>query len=407
MPARPIQSMSSAPFAESIAESLAERLRAAQSTLARQWLDELNAILPVERGEVFPGDQLLDHIPQIIAEIANYLKAPESEAISANTAVMAKAAELGELRYSQRASVHQLLREYHLLGELLERFITEQVAAMDGNADAVESLSALSRVSQSVRVLQQQTVDTFVGKYSETIERQTAQLRGFTRLVSHEIRQPLGVLQLVARLLPANDPASLPLIQRLTRNVTQLGDIAGKLERISRVSRINDEDTPTEQQVDFAALARDVKRQLEDMALARGVQVVIDDLPQLITDAGRAELVLVNLIANAIKYADPEKADRYVSIGRAPFSPASIVVEDNGIGIAPAKLTVIFEQFIRAHVDRDDELGVQGLGLGLAIVQDSMEAMGGSVKVSSTEGAGTAFTLTWPRPQSPHPDARS
>ena len=59
-----------------------------------------------------------------------------------------------------------------------------------------ESLSALSRASQSVRVLRQQTVDTFVGRYSETIERQTAQLRGFTRLVSHEIRQPLGVLQL-------------------------------------------------------------------------------------------------------------------------------------------------------------------------------------------------------------------
>ena len=84
-------------------------------------------------------------------------------------------------------------------------------------------------------------------------------------------------------------------------------------------------------------------RQLEDMALARGVQVVVnDDLPRLITDAGRAELVIVNLIANAIKYADPDKADRYVTVGRAPGSPASIVIEDNGIGIAPGKLAAIF-----------------------------------------------------------------
>ena len=265
------------------------------------------------------------------------------------------------------------------------------------DADAVGALQALSRVAQSVRVLQQQTVDTFVGKYSETIERQTGQLRGFTRLVSHEIRQPLGVLQLVARVLPQDDPASVPLIEMLARNVTRLGDVAGKLERLARVSRVSDSDTPTEQEVDLTAVARDVERQLEDMALARGVRVVIDEnLPRLVTDAGRAELVLVNMIANAIKYADPDKADRFVAISRTPGSEASIVVQDNGIGIAADKAAAIFEQFIRAHVDRDEELGAQGLGLGLAIVRESMEAMGGSVTVTSEEGAGTAFTLTWP-----------
>jgi signal transduction histidine kinase len=388
--------MSSAPFAESISESLAARLRAAQSVIARQWLDQLNEILPVDRREVFPGDQLLDHIPQLIVEIAEYLRAPESEAIAANTAVMAKAAELGLLRYAQRSSVHQLLREYHVLGTLLERFITDAVAEMGPEADAVGALLALSRVGQCVRVLQQQTVDTFVGKYSETIERQTAQLRGFTTLVSHEIRQPLGVLQLVARILPKNDPASIALIEMLDRNVTRLGDVSGKLERLARVSRANDADTPTEQDVDLTALARDVERQLDDMATARGVRITVaDDLPRVVTDAGRAELVLVNMIANAIKYADPDKADRFVAITRTPGSAASIVVQDNGIGIAPGKLAAIFEQFTRAHADRDEELGAQGLGLGLAIVRESMEAMGGSVTVTSEEGAGTVFTLTW------------
>jgi signal transduction histidine kinase len=388
--------MSSTPFAESISESLAARLRAAQSVIARQWLDQLNEILPVDRREVFPGDQLLDHIPQLIVEIAEYLRAPESEAIAANTAVMAKAAELGLLRYAQRSSVHQLLREYHVLGTLLERFITDAVAEMGPEADAVGALLALSRVGQCVRVLQQQTVDTFVGKYSETIERQTAQLRGFTTLVSHEIRQPLGVLQLVARILPKNDPASIALIEMLDRNVTRLGDVSGKLERLARVSRANDADTPTEQDVDLTALARDVERQLDDMATARGVRITVaDDLPRVVTDAGRAELVLVNMIANAIKYADPDKADRFVAITRTPGSAASIVVQDNGIGIAPGKLAAIFEQFTRAHADRDEELGAQGLGLGLAIVRESMEAMGGSVTVTSEEGAGTVFTLTW------------
>lgn len=394
--------MSSAPFAESTAESLAAKLHAAQRQLAGQWLEQLNAILPVEKQEVFPGAQLLDHIPQIIEEIAHYLKAPAEEAIGANTAVMAKAEELGLLRYQQRASVHQLLREYHLLGTLLEEFITCEVAKMGTRADAVEALQALGRVSQAVRVLQQQTIDTFVGKYSETIERQTGQLRGFTRLVSHEIRQPLGVLQLIARMLPSNEPGAGRLVEMLGRNVSRLGDTAGKLERLARLTRASDGDSPTEQEVNFTALCGDVARQLEDMAASRGVTIVVDDdLPCIVTDSGRAELAVVNLMANAIKYSDPDKTDRFVRVRRTPGSGPSIVIEDNGIGIPAGKVVVIFEQFVRAHSDRDEELGAQGLGLGLAIVRESMEAMKGSVTVTSEDRAGAAFTLTWPTPETP------
>ena len=229
--------MSTAPLAESVPESLASKLNAAQAELARRWLEQLNSILPVARHDVFPGEQLLDHIPQLIGEIAAYLRAPEDQAIEANTAVMAKAAELGMLRYEQRASVHQLMREYHLLGTVLEQFIAHEVSTMAG-ADPLGALQAMVRVSQSVRVLQQQTVDTFVGKYAETIDRQTSQLRGFTRLISHEIRQPLGVLQVLARVMPADDPATAPLVQTLERNVVRLGDVAAKLERLARVARV-------------------------------------------------------------------------------------------------------------------------------------------------------------------------
>ena len=94
--------MNPAPFAESTGASLAARIEAAQRDLAMRWLEQLTAILPVETREVFPTAQLLDHIPELIAEIAKYLRAPHDEAIAANTAVMTKAAELGALRHEQR-----------------------------------------------------------------------------------------------------------------------------------------------------------------------------------------------------------------------------------------------------------------------------------------------------------------
>ena len=145
---------------------------------------------------------------------------------------MAKAAELGPLRYEQRASVHQLLREYHLLGTLLEQFITDEVAAMGPDADPVGAFQALSRVSHSVRVLQQQTVDTFVGNTPKPSSGKPRTAR-FTRLVSHEsasrwasCRSWRGCCRLTTRPRPPRE--------MLGRNVDRLGDVAGKLERLAR-----------------------------------------------------------------------------------------------------------------------------------------------------------------------------
>lgn len=387
--------MSSTPFADSTAESLAAKLRVAHRDLAEQWLNDLRAILPVATEDVFPGTQLLDHIPELITEIANYVGDPNREAIAANTMVMTKAAELGELRYQQRASVHQLLREYHLLGLVLEGFIAREVTKLGPAVDPLDALDAMARVSESIRILQQQTVDTFVSRYAATIERQTAQLRSFSTLISHEIRQPLGVLQLVSRIIPAADPKTRDLLATMERNVTRLGDVAGKLERLARLTR--NADSPSEQDVDLTALAKDAVSHLTDMALARDVAIDVDaDLPRLITDAGRAELAIVNLVANAIKYSDPAKPRRYVRIARDAGKVNAITVEDNGIGIPAQKLAGIFEEFVRVHDDRDEELGAQGLGLGLAIVRDCMHAVNGTVGVTSEEGVGTTFTLAWP-----------
>lgn len=389
---------STLPTDESL-ELLARRIHEAQADLAATWLDRLQALVPRNANSIFPSSSLLDHIPQLISAIADYVAAPDAEEIGANTAVMTKASELGALRYNQRATVHQLLREYHILGDVLETFCADEVARAPVAIDTQDALRAVRRVMQSVRVLQQQTVDTFVAKYTETIEGQTTELRGFTRLVSHEIRQPLGVLQVLAKMWPAPRGADEQrLVDTLNRNVVRLGEVADKLERLARLSRARD-DTPTEQHIEMFALVTDVASQLKDMAEARDVHVrVSPDLPTLVIDPARLELVFVNLLANAIKYADPSKPQRVVDVEPLDGQELTVVVSDNGIGIPANRLDVVFQQFVRVHADRDDELGAQGLGLGLSIVRESMEATGGSVSVTSREGEGTSFTLSWQRP---------
>ncbi len=371
-------------------EHFARSLSSNHSVLAAVWLERLDQLLEVEARQVFPSHQLLDHIPELINQIAAYLRAPNDQAIAADTVVMAKAAELGLLRFDQRASVHQVLREYQIFSEILDEFFAREVAALGEGGDASAVVQVLSRAQQAVRVLMQKTVDAFITRYTETIERQNAQLRNFSRLVSHEIRQPLGVLQVLTRVLPLpeGDTDALRLRDTLDRNVGRLGEVAGMLERLARLSR--PDHAPNEQHVELTALVRDMATQLSDMAQSRGVSFVIDEhLPALVVDAGRLELVMMNLLANAVKYSDPAKPSRVVYVECDATAPRPrVCVRDNGIGIPASKVAVIFDQFVRVHAHLDVELGAQGMGLGLSIVRECMDAMGGSVVRPISRGRG-------------------
>ena len=179
------------------------------------------------------------------------------------------------------------------------------------------------------------------------------------------------------------------------------------VENLQRIARMKDPiDVPSEQQVDLASLAHEVERQLHEMAQARQVVVrIAPDLPTLTADPARLELVLLNLIANAIKYSDPHKADPFVEISAARRAVDAVAddpnsftlcVRDNGLGIAEADQPAIFDRFFRAHAHRDQELGVTGSGLGLAIVIDCVQALGGAIRCESRSGEGTEFFITLP-----------
>ena len=383
------------------AESVAERMRADHAVLAGRWFKRLHDLLPVEATEVFPSESLLDHIPALIVDISAYLRAPEAEAIAANTLVMEKARELGTLRHHQRASLHQLLREYQLLGGVLVAFVQEEIVRSSLAPSPRECVDVVARLHQSVDVLMQETVETFVRLYTATISEQADRLEQFTRMATHEWRQPLGSLQFAVTLLrqapiePARVTRTLELMER---NVAHLVQMTHKLERLARI-REGDDD-PVVQEVSVTAVAQQAARQLREMAESKDVRVyVADDLPTLTVDVGRLELTFVNLLSNAIKYSDAGKAERIVEVVGGPESDAEcrLVVRDNGIGIPADRIDSIFDRFSRAHADRDDLYGVTGVGLGLSIVADCVRAMGGRVAVESSEELGTAFLITLPR----------
>jgi signal transduction histidine kinase len=385
---------------------IAERMRAEHQTLAERWFRRLLDLLPVDARDVFPTESLLDHVPSLILEISGYLRQPEEEAIAANTAILDKARELGALRHGQRASLHQVLREYQVLSGVLVTFVLEEMDRLHLAPSASESILIVSRLNQAVNVLSQSTVETFVSLYTQTIAEQKERLEQFTRMAAHEWRQPLGALQFGVSLLrhPGLDTERAErTLGAVERNVQHLVELTHKLEVIARMR--SGGDSPIVQEISATVIAQEAARQLREMADARGVDMrVAEDLPTLTVDVGRLELVFVNLLSNAVKYSDGSKSERYVVVtGSADGDTCRIEVRDNGIGIPEHALAGIFQRFTRAHADRDDLAHVAGVGLGLSIVDDCVRSMRGRIEVQSVEREGTLFVLTLPRTPSARP----
>ncbi len=384
------------------ATALADRIEAGQRDISHRWLERLTELLPVDVRDVFPSDQLLDHIPAIVDEIAAYLRAPDDEEFAANTTVITKAQELGLLRHGQQASVHQILREYALLGTVLEQFVVDTTSALPVAPTPNECFAVMHRVGRAVQTLMQITVDTFIAAYTDTITRQTEQLAGFNRMVSHELRNPLNTLHLVIGMLGATSDGELPALRTrvaplLQRNVTRIADILSSLEGLARARE--DTDTPIVQRIEVGAVASEVARQLADVAAARGVAIrIAPELPSVTVDMARLELALMNLVSNAIKYSDPKKNDRHVEIsGAAIDGRCTIAIRDNGLGIPAEVVPQLFRRrFLRAHGHLDHALGNDGTGLGLSIVHECLSSLGGAVEIESSEGAGTTVTMTLP-----------
>ena len=380
-------------------DAIAERMRIEHRTLAARWFERLLDLLPVDARDVFPTENLLDHIPALILEISEYLRQPEQDAIAANTAILDKARELGELRHGQRASLHQILREYQVLNGVLVSFVLEEMERLAVVPPAADCVALASRLHQAVDVLSQSTVEAFVTRYTQTIADQNERLEQFTRMAAHEWRQPLGALRFGVGLLrkpELGEAQTERALSAVERNVQHLVDLTDKLEAVARTQN---NDNPIVQEVSARTIAQEAGRQVREMADSRGVDVRInDDLPVITVDVGRLELVLVNLLSNAIKYSDPDKPERFVEVsGQDDGEWFRIDVRDNGVGIPSDALTTIFQRFTRAHVDRDDLSHVAGVGLGLSIAEDCTTAMGGHIDVRSTEGEGSTFSLTLPK----------
>jgi signal transduction histidine kinase len=213
---------------------MSRRVAAERESLAARWLLRLREALAVAANDIFPSDHLLDHVPALVDEIAAYLSAPADNEIAANTAVMSKARELGQLRHAQHASVHQLLHEYEILGDILETFLVEETERLHLQPSLAECFHVQRRLTYAVRVLMRTTVDTFISEYTTTIQEQNERILAFNRAASHELRSPIGTLMFAGALLESDVAGRESAADRARRGRGRYAEPAARRSHRSR-----------------------------------------------------------------------------------------------------------------------------------------------------------------------------
>ncbi|HMI55911.1 MAG TPA: HAMP domain-containing sensor histidine kinase [Gemmatimonadaceae bacterium] len=382
-----------------LAKVLADRMRESRDDLTRRWLDRISARVSLDPNRVFPTDALLDHVPLLISGIADYIENPE-KVILADIPVISKAMELGELRFEQGFDEYQLLKEYEIFGGILFSFLSRIADDIDEPCSRGEILACAHRLFLAVALIQQATLTHYLSLVKERLNEREQRLRGFNRALSHELRNLIGAIGGAAEILEldgTSEEQQRTMVSVIARNSVNM-KVA--LENLVELSRL-DQDTRQSRHVALPEAAAEVVRQLRETARARGVEIrLAPDLPAVEVSAAAFELCLSNLIANAIKYSDPTKEKRWVEV-RAQVTSAVdlgqsetlVEVRDNGLGVPEAKRARLFQRFFRAH--EETQSGIDGIGLGLSIIRETVASMGGRAWADFLED-GTAFFFSMP-----------
>jgi PAS domain S-box-containing protein len=228
--------------------------------------------------------------------------------------------------------------------------------------------------------------------YNEDLRKSNMELDRFVYSVSHDLRAPLasilGIVQLSE--LETEDERILQHFDLIKTSVKKLDTFIQDILDYSRNAR----QEVRYESINFRELLNEVTGNLKFMSQEYGevgVQLKVASGISFMSDRSRLSVILNNLVSNAIRYADHQRSDPYVEVDiKLSEEEAVITVKDNGIGIPLEHQHKVFDMFYRASTQS------VGSGLGLYIVKETIDKMGGSIELESEPGKGTTFTIHLP-----------
>jgi nitrogen-specific signal transduction histidine kinase len=267
----------------------------------------------------------------------------------------------------------------------LDKYLTLKESVINNHTyNVIKSYEAISRVKALEHEAEVQRSKT------EIIEKKNAELDSFFYRVSHDLKGPisslLGLHNLVK--LEIKDENAKQYFEMYQSQIMRINNIVMDLINITRMNHA----ASNLVKIDFDLLVTEcieAYHYLHNYSIIKFIREVDPNI-EFYSEWAIINTILQNLIENAIKYANPDN-DPFVKIVIAQEdSSIRIMVEDNGVGIAPDYQAKIFDMFFRANDH------VEGTGLGLYILKRAVERLRGEIKFHSEVGVGSAFVITLP-----------
>lgn len=231
-----------------------------------------------------------------------------------------------------------------------------------------------------------------LAKQNEELQKSNTELDRFVYSVSHDLRAPLssmlGIINIATE--DTQDELMLNYLKMMSTNVKKLDGFITDILDYSRNAR-------QEANLELSNLKLILGGIIENLKFIGGntrrvsIQIDVDDDFVFVSDKGRLNIILNNLIANGIRYQNPDVSNPWVHVSSFQSNEETvIVIRDNGIGIKPEAHEKIFDMFYRVS-----EKSV-GSGLGLYIVKESINKLNGKIELTSKVGEGSSFTIRLP-----------
>jgi PAS domain S-box-containing protein len=218
----------------------------------------------------------------------------------------------------------------------------------------------------------------------------------FLSSMSHELRTPLnavlGFAQLMASDVPSPSPAQKQSIDQILQAGWYLLRLINEILDLAMIE--SGKVTMSQEAMSLADVLQDCQAMIEPQAAKRGISMTFpqfDSFYYVHADRTRVKQVIINLLANAIKY-NRDGGAVIVECGMSGQNRVRVSVKDTGAGLAPAQLAQLFQPFNRIGQELSSE---EGTGIGLVVTKQLVELMGGTIGVASQVGVGTVFWVEW------------
>jgi signal transduction histidine kinase/DNA-binding NarL/FixJ family response regulator len=216
----------------------------------------------------------------------------------------------------------------------------------------------------------------------------------FINIAAHELRTPLAILIGYATVLEEDEgEISREYVSIINRNAMRLRALIEDMLNLKYLE--SGMATLAHNELDLKEVVIEAIQDLSLLAQEKNLSIKVDipdNLPPIVADRKKFDLIIMNLLHNALKFTPA--GGRVSCEARVNGEWVTISVSDTGIGIPEEKLSWIFDRFYQ--VEESLTRGHEGMGLGLSIVRGMVDVCGGEIQVESKEGQGTTFTFTLP-----------